>query len=55
MCCILRGLEGVLEEVGEEVEQGGRDAYGEGAGLEDCCACKQKLAGVGGVHSGPEG
>ena len=29
MCCILRGLKGVLEEVGKEVEQGGKDAFGE--------------------------
>ena len=54
MCCILRGLEGVLEEVGEEVEQGGKDAFGEGASLEDLCASKQKLAGVGRVYSDSE-
>ena len=40
MCCILRSLEGVLEEVGEEAEQGDKDALGEGAGLEDLCASK---------------
>ena len=53
-CCILRGLEGVLDEVGEEAEQGGKDAFGEGASLEDLCASKQKLAGVGRVYSDSE-
>ena len=36
----LRDMEGVLEEVGEEVEQGSENGPGEGAGLEDFCAGK---------------
>ena len=36
----LRDVEGVLEEVGEEVEQGSENEHGKGASLKDFCAGK---------------